>query len=105
MIIFFLLSLPHTNSVYFNLSSFQPSDSSITFQGDAYVDSEGLQLTKNTQTALLSYSVGRALYSEQVRLWDNNTGWLADFTTHFSFIIAGVDGHVSANGLAFFIAP
>ncbi|KAM4108863.1 hypothetical protein ACB094_03G077600 [Castanea mollissima] len=28
-----------------------------------------------------------------------------DFTTHFSFIIAGVDGHVSADGLAFFITP
>ncbi|KAK7854615.1 agglutinin-2 [Quercus suber] len=104
MIIFFLLSLPHANSVYFNLSSFQPSDSSITFQGDAYVDSQGLQLTKNTQTALLSYSVGRALYSEQVRLWDNNTGWLADFTTHFSFIIKAVTA-VPADGLTFFIAP
>ncbi|KAL4637807.1 hypothetical protein ACB092_03G103000 [Castanea dentata] len=104
MIIFFLLSLPRANSVYFNLSSFQPSDSSITFQGDAYVDPEGLQLTKNTQTALLSYSAGRALYSEQVRLWDNNTGWLADFTTHFSFIIKAVTA-VPADGLTFFIAP
>ncbi|KAM3705392.1 hypothetical protein ACJW31_03G076500 [Castanea mollissima] len=89
IIIFFLLSLPHANSVYFNLSSFQP---------------EGLQLTKNTQTALLSYSAGRALYSEQVRLWDNNTGWLADFTTHFSFIIKAITA-VPADGLTFFIAP
>ena len=104
MIIFFLLSLPHANSVYFNLSSFQPSDSSITFQGDAYVDSQGLQLTKNTQSALLSYSAGRALYPEQVRLWDNSTGWLADFTTHFSFIIKAVTA-VPADGLTFFIAP
>ena len=38
-----------------------------------------------------------------MHLWDKSTGWLTDFTTHFSFI-AGLDGHVSADGLAFFIA-
>ena len=62
MIIFFLLSLPHANSIYFNFSSFQSNDGNITRQGDAYVDSEGLQLTKNTQTENLNFSVGRALY-------------------------------------------
>ena len=40
-----------------------------------------------------------------MHLWDKSTGWLTDFTTHFSFIIAGVDGHVAADGLAFFITP
>ena len=40
-----------------------------------------------------------------MHIWDKNTGWLTDFTTHFSFIIASVDGHVSVDGLAFFIAP
>ena len=67
MIIFFLLSLPHANSIYFNFSSFQPNDINITFQGDANVDSERLQLTKNTQTTNLNFSIGRALYSKQVR--------------------------------------
>ena len=40
-----------------------------------------------------------------MHLWDKSIGWLTDFTIHFSFIIASVDGHVSADGLTFFIAP
>ena len=105
IVIFFLLSLPHANSIYLNFSSFQPIDGNITLQGHAYVDSEGLQLTKNTKTENLNFSVGRALYSEQVRLWDNSTRWLTDFTTHFSFIIKAVPGVMPADGLTFFIAP
>ena len=76
----------------------------INFQGHAYVDSEGLQLTRNTLTENLNFSVGRALYSENVSLWDSSTGWLADFTTHFSFIIKAVTP-MPADGLTFFIAP
>ena len=39
-----------------------------------------------------------------MHLWDNNTGRLTDFTTHFSFIIKAVNINF-ADGLAFFIAP
>ena len=44
-------------------------------------------------------------YAEKVPLWDSNTGNLADFTTHFSFIIdtRGIPNY--ASGLAFFLAP
>ena len=72
--------------------------------GDAYLDPKGLQLTKDSVNNPLNYSLGRALYYERVHLWDKSTWWLTNFTTHFSFI-AGVDGHVSTDGLAFFIAP
>uniref|UniRef100_A0A2N9FY46 non-specific serine/threonine protein kinase n=1 Tax=Fagus sylvatica TaxID=28930 RepID=A0A2N9FY46_FAGSY len=63
-------------------------------KGDASINSDGP----------INSSVGRAIYNERVHLWDNNTGRLTDFTTHFSFIIKAVNKN-SADGLAFFIAP
>ena len=105
LFIFFLLSLPHANSISFDFSSFQPNDDvNITFQGDAYRLPEALQLTKDTSTSSNSYSVGRALYRERVLLWDKNSEKLTDFITHFSFIIKSIH-NISADGLSFFIAP
>ncbi|KAL0005308.1 hypothetical protein SO802_012869 [Lithocarpus litseifolius] len=107
LFIFFLFPLPQTKSIYFDFSSLQQNhfeSSNILLKGDAYTDA-GLQLTKDSANSPLNYSVGRAFYYEPVQLWDKSTGWLTDFTTHFSFIIEGVQGHVSADGLAFFIAP
>ncbi|KAL4620477.1 hypothetical protein ACB092_06G157000 [Castanea dentata] len=108
LFIFFLFPIPQAKSIYFDICSLQQNhfdSSNLPLEGDAYPDLEGLQLTKDLANSLLNYSVGRALYYELVHLWDKITGWLTNFTTHFFFIIAGVDGHVSANGLAFFIAP
>ena len=108
LFIFFLFPLPEAKSIYFDLSSLQQNHfetSNLILQGAAYLDPEGLQLTKDSVNSPLNYSVGRALYYERVHLRDKSTGWRTDFTTHFSFIIAGVDDHVSADGLAFFIAP
>ncbi|GMY20332.1 L-type lectin-domain containing receptor kinase IX.1-like [Fagus crenata] len=105
LIIFFLFLLPPANAIFFNFSSFQTND--LIPQGDAYVDTEGLQLTKNTRSEKLTASVGRALHPEGVRLWDKSTGRVTDFTTHFSFKIKTVNesSTLSGDGLAFFIAP
>ncbi|KAM4108862.1 hypothetical protein ACB094_03G077500 [Castanea mollissima] len=78
LFIFFLLSIPHAKSIHFNFSSFQPNESNLTFQGNAYADS-GLQITKNTRTCLVNSSVGRVSFHNQVCLWDNSTGRLTDF--------------------------
>ena len=43
-------------------------------------------------------------YKEPVRLWENRTGRLTDFTTHFSFKIKANENW-AADGLSFFIAP
>ena len=40
-----------------------------------------------------------------MRLWDNSTGWLADFTTDFSFITKAVSNVMPVDGPTFFIAP
>uniref|UniRef100_A0A7N2L796 Protein kinase domain-containing protein n=1 Tax=Quercus lobata TaxID=97700 RepID=A0A7N2L796_QUELO len=112
--IFFLLSLPHAKSIHFNFPSFQPNESNLTFQGDAYADTEGLQITKNTRTRLVNSSVGRVSFHKQVCFWDNSTGRITDFVTHFSFIIQVINGTgtitnqtntLSGEGLSFFIAP
>ena len=108
LFIFFLFPLPQAKSIYFDFSSLQQNhfeSSNLPLQGNAYPEQEGLQLRKDSANSPLNYSVGPALYYERVHLWDKSTGWLTGFSTHFSFIIAGVDGHVSADGLAFFIAP
>ena len=76
LFIFFSLSVPHAKSIYFNFPGFQPNECNLTFQGDAYADTEGLQITKNTRTRLVNYSVGRASFHKQVCLWDNSTGGL-----------------------------
>nr|POF19268.1 seed lectin [Quercus suber] len=106
LFIFFLLLLPNAMSISFNFPSFNTDNSNLTLQGDAFTNSNGLQLTKDTLDGSINERVGRALYHERVHLWDNSTGKLkvTDFTTNFSFIIKAVE-NLAADGLAFFISP
>ncbi|KAJ0077870.1 hypothetical protein Patl1_37068 [Pistacia atlantica] len=48
---------------------------------------------------------GRATYYKPLRLWDNATENLTDFTTHFSFIIDSQNRSAYGDGLTFFLAP
>ncbi|KAJ0076378.1 hypothetical protein Patl1_34371 [Pistacia atlantica] len=48
---------------------------------------------------------GRATYYKPLRLWDNATKNLTDFTTHFSFIIDSENRSAYGDGLTFFLAP
>ncbi|XP_059071067.1 L-type lectin-domain containing receptor kinase IX.1-like [Cryptomeria japonica] len=52
----------------------------------------------------LGWSVGWATYNQSVPLWDNSSGALASFTSHFQFLIRNSSSN-SADGLTFFIAP
>ncbi|KAK7839412.1 lectin-related protein [Quercus suber] len=106
LLFFFLLLLPPLLSISFNLTSF--NDTYINFTGDAFSDSDGyIQVTEVTRQKNITDSVGRATYKEPVRLWENRTGRLTDFTTHFSFKIEATSTNAawSADGLAFFITP
>ncbi|XP_057980507.1 L-type lectin-domain containing receptor kinase IX.1-like [Malania oleifera] len=103
--IFFLLLISQAKSVSFNFTSFQPNTQNIDYQGDAFPSNGVIQVTKNQRDENLTGSVGRASYSEPVRLWDASTGRLTDFTTHFSFIIRAVDLSLFGDGLSFFLAP
>ncbi|KAF8010246.1 hypothetical protein BT93_J1011 [Corymbia citriodora subsp. variegata] len=86
-----------SQGIDFNIQTF--NDSVIQHQGDASISSAFIQLTKGNQ------SVGWALYREPMRLWDNATGNVADFTTKFSFIIDSQKRSNFGDGLTFFLVP
>ncbi|XP_048140763.1 L-type lectin-domain containing receptor kinase IX.1-like [Rhodamnia argentea] len=105
-----LLSLPNafaasasSQGINFSLRAFDGN--SIKFQGDAAVSSDFIQLTKANQDQNLNASGGWATYREPMRLWDKATGNVADFTTHFTFVINSLGKPIFADGLAFFLVP
>ncbi|OAY39437.1 L-type lectin-domain containing receptor kinase IX.1 [Manihot esculenta] len=88
----------------FNFSSFRPNHSEIYTEKDAFISRTGIELTKNQRDMDPEGSVGRATYTKPFHLWDKASGTLANFTTHFSFIIASNENNYGY-GLAFFLAP
>ncbi|XP_057787997.1 L-type lectin-domain containing receptor kinase IX.1-like [Salvia miltiorrhiza] len=103
-----LLATSFVSPLSFNLSTIGPDHANrdITLQGDAYISREGLQVTTDERTRLSSAGTGRATYVDPLRLWDNATGNVTDFDTHFSFVIQSASSTAcTADGLAFFLAP
>ncbi|KAJ3696078.1 hypothetical protein LUZ60_001455 [Juncus effusus] len=76
----------------------------IDFEGDAFFN-KVVRLTKDELDSSISSSVGRAVYTDLIRLYSKTTGKLADFTTHFTFIIKATDSSDPGDGLAFFLSP
>nr|GMD08799.1 L-type lectin-domain containing receptor kinase IX.1-like [Ipomoea batatas] len=99
-----LASLVH--SLSFDLPSISPNDANtrIKLEGDASITTQGIQLTPYERDLVLSFKTGRATYIEPLHLWDRASGDLADFTTHFTFIIDSESDSIYADGLAFFLA-
>ncbi|XP_072986497.1 uncharacterized protein [Typha latifolia] len=75
----------------------------IDLQGDAFFN-KFIRLTKEGAEKDMTWSIGRAVYRDPFPLWDKATGKVADFTTHFTFIIKGPNDTFSADGLAFFLS-
>ncbi|KAL3741664.1 hypothetical protein ACJRO7_017173 [Eucalyptus globulus] len=81
--------------------SFQTfNDSIIKLQGDSSYEGSFIQLTKSS-----TERVGWATYHKPMRLWDKATGNVADFTTHFTFVINSSHSTDFAEGLTFFLVP
>ncbi|CAL5358205.1 unnamed protein product [Camellia sinensis] len=92
----------------FNFDSFNPNNHEINYEGDAYPVAGAIQLTLNERDKDMSGKTGRATYTESLHLWDNASGNLPDFTTHFSFVIstANISSPITGgDGLAFFLVP
>ncbi|XP_077233349.1 seed lectin-like [Tasmannia lanceolata] len=104
-IFFFVFLLPFGEPISFNFTEFGPNTQNITYQGDAFSSNQVIQLTKNQRDMPLNGSVGRAIYSDPVRIWDSSTQRVTDFTTHFSFTINALSSSNYGDGLAFFLAP
>ncbi|XVE61383.1 hypothetical protein DITRI_Ditri06bG0035100 [Diplodiscus trichospermus] len=101
LLIFVLLFLPTSQSLSFNITSFDADARNIIYEGDAAVSNGAIELNRVDYLR----RVGRAVYAERVHLWHFSTRALADFTTHFSFIINTLNESFYGNGIAFFLAP
>ncbi|MED6158133.1 hypothetical protein PIB30_029930 [Stylosanthes scabra] len=105
---FFLLLITKANSqetVTFSFPKFTQNQTNIILQRDAVVTSEGkLQLTTVENEKPTYRSVGRALYSAPIRLYDSSTNKVASFVTSFEFVIYAPNKTTTAEGLAFFLA-
>lgn len=99
----FMFLLPSAGSVSFQITRFDNGRNNLLYEGDAKPNVGAVEFNS------LSYicQVGRVKYAEKVPLWNSETGQLADFTNHFSFIIDTQNKNTSAYaaGLAFFLAP
>ncbi|KAF2614989.1 hypothetical protein F2Q70_00010735 [Brassica cretica] len=103
LFIFFLLPFV-VDSLYFNITSFQPDDPSgnIVYHGDAARDEDG---TVNFNSAARTSQVGWITYSKEVPIWSRRTGNASDFNTSFSFKIDARNLTSDTHGICFFLAP
>ncbi|KAK0608701.1 hypothetical protein LWI29_034702 [Acer saccharum] len=106
----FVFHFPSLYAISFNYSNFF-DNSKINKSRDASFTSNGiLSLTKYQADLNREYSVGRAVYAEEMHLWDAGTSQTADFITHFSFNITQLPGasggdEFGGDGFAFFLSP
>ncbi|GFP86854.1 L-type lectin-domain containing receptor kinase ix.1 [Phtheirospermum japonicum] len=104
--VFISLIIPSSFSLSFNLSTIGPDQTrSINVTGDAYITSQGIQVTPNERDVARFNQTGRATYIEPLHLWDRASRNLTHFTTRFSFVIDSSGSNRHADGLAFFLAP
>ncbi|RVW77847.1 L-type lectin-domain containing receptor kinase IX.1 [Vitis vinifera] len=101
--IFFLLcatSVPMS----FNITSFHQNADLLRLEGDALYSSDAIELTTNARDKTSNRSWGRAIYKEQLYLWDKTSGNLTDFSTNFSFVINSLQDNSYGDGLTFFLS-
>ncbi|KAF7134568.1 hypothetical protein RHSIM_Rhsim08G0018000 [Rhododendron simsii] len=103
--IFLFLHFPLANSISFDFPDFNTNNQDIQFEGDATAANGTIQVAMNLGNTQVTGSVGRAFYSLPIHLWDNDTGNLTDFITHFSFVISATNLTAVGDGLAFFLSP
>ncbi|KAJ1276028.1 hypothetical protein BS78_05G182600 [Paspalum vaginatum] len=97
-----LVTAPHAAALSFSYNFSKPSDlndSNLKYLGNATAFGDRINLTK----AATTWSTGRVVYLQPVRLWD--AGKRASFTTNFSFAISADNKYDRGDGMAFFIGP
>lgn len=95
-----LFHLPLHHALSFKYANFADS-SWLIFNGTAAIQNGALSLTSNPNN---NTAAGRAVYFEQLHLYDPIKGNSTDFTSKFSFKISTVTS-AGQDGLAFFLAP
>ncbi|PIM99772.1 Serine/threonine protein kinase [Handroanthus impetiginosus] len=99
--IFLVFLIPFSDSVNFHVSRFTQDVTVILREGDADISVGQIEFIKVHYLC----RVGQVIYNGKVPLWGSNSGKLADFTTHFSFIIDTQNRTDYGHGIAFFLAP
>ncbi|KAL9329204.1 hypothetical protein ACSQ67_004207 [Phaseolus vulgaris] len=94
-----LLLIPHAASLEFNYQQLGHTGNVLNISGDVEAQEGFLNLTKYKED-----SVGRVIYYKLLHLWDKSSGKVADFTTHFSFIINSLNQTNPGDGITFFLA-
>ncbi|XP_028789206.1 L-type lectin-domain containing receptor kinase IX.2-like [Neltuma alba] len=87
-------------SIEQNANEEQKDDPTLKLEGGVHCENGCLNLTELEQN-----SVGRVTYGENLHLWDEMTGKVTDFSSHFSFII-NTQGKTTnlGDGITFFLA-
>ncbi|MED6221291.1 hypothetical protein PIB30_053010 [Stylosanthes scabra] len=83
----------------FNYDEFTDRGDTLYTPGDVYDDNGSLQLTEQKKD-----SFGRVIYYKHLHLWDNTTGKVTDFTTHFTFSINTPNKSYDGDGITFYLA-
>ncbi|CAI0430899.1 unnamed protein product [Linum tenue] len=97
-----LLVLPSsTTALYFSKSRFDPIDTTMVYEGGAYANVGTIEFNSDTYMC----QVGHATYSRKVPIWVQDSGKLADLTSHFTFNIDPQGRSTYGAGFAFFLAP
>uniref|UniRef100_J3MM69 Protein kinase domain-containing protein n=1 Tax=Oryza brachyantha TaxID=4533 RepID=J3MM69_ORYBR len=101
------LEIAHVSPLSFKLNfteSNHNGSATVQFQEDAFYN-KAVKLTKDELNGKITQSVGRAVYTDPVPLWDSTTGQLANFTTRFTFkLYAPTNDSSYGEGLAFFLS-
>ncbi|XP_059647956.1 L-type lectin-domain containing receptor kinase IX.1-like [Cornus florida] len=108
IITFFLMIFPHATPLEFNIPKITGRDQNVNIKAypDAYITEQGLQVTPDERGQPQTQKVGRSTYVKPLHLWDKASQNMADFTTHFSFVINSEGDSVNhGDGLAFFLVP
>lgn len=78
----------------------------LSLLGSSFIRQGDLELTLDSTVQSVTFSVGRALYKDRVRLRDPASNTTASWQTTFSFSIQSLTGTEAAgDGLAFIIVP
>ena len=101
IIIFLLLINPCATQISFNYTDFSQTinNKPIIRTGIATISGSVIQLTPDEVD-----NWGRAIYSEQMHLWDEKSGKVASFTSNFSFIIDSQGKDSYSDGIVFFLS-
>ncbi|KAL4615068.1 hypothetical protein ACB092_07G097800 [Castanea dentata] len=96
-----LLINPCATQIFFNYTDFSQTinNKPIIRTGNATISGSVIQLTPDEVD-----NWGRAIYSEQMHLWDEKSEKVASFTSNFSFIINSQGKDRYSDGITFFLS-